>query len=287
MLKINIHDKMGQNHFQWLIPKTHRIPVMKLYVTSKLILLKHKHFLETKIDSMIDEQSHYMKDKSDWSQLKKKRDWAGSDLHNSRQVEHADLSAKRFHPNWLGTVTEGQITSIMTDCKRSKSWMPRLMNFQHYCLEYVHRMCSNKPSQVSLHYGYSAYNIALQDTQQTNVKNMAFCHQPQDLHNYYHDYTSNNTYLHNFMFCWPCISIYVRNETNLMHYLSSAYWVAIPLHVLGLLVAHHQEVTMYICDNWYVLYVLADSRQSTKTHNTYQLSHIYIVTSWWLANSKP
>jgi hypothetical protein len=45
----------------------------------------------------------------------------------------------------------------------------------------------------------------------------------------------------------------VCNETNLMHYLSSAYSVTINLHVSGLLVAHHQEVTMYICDSWYVL----------------------------------
>jgi hypothetical protein len=30
-----------------------------------------------------------------------------------------------------------------------------------------------------------------------------------------------------------------------MHYLTSVYSVTIPLHVLGLLVAHHQEVTMY------------------------------------------
>jgi hypothetical protein len=35
------------------------------------------------------------------------------------------------------------------------------------------------------------------------------------------------------------------NETNLMHYLYSVYSVAIPLHVLGFLVAHHQEVTTY------------------------------------------
>jgi hypothetical protein len=62
--------------------------------------------------------------------------------------------------------------------------------------------------------------------------------------------------LPNFMICWPCISKYACNETNLMHYLSSVYWVTTPLHVSGLLVAHHQEVAMYICDNWYVLYVL-------------------------------
>jgi hypothetical protein len=37
------------------------------------------------------------------------------------------------------------------------------------------------------------------------------------------------------------------NETNLMHYLSSLYWVTTPLHVSGLLVAHHQEAAMYIC----------------------------------------
>jgi hypothetical protein len=95
----------------------------------------------------------------------------------------------------------------------------------------------------------------------------------------------------NFMFCWLCISICTCNETNLMHYLPSVYSVTILLHVSGLLVAHHQEVTTYVCDNCYVLYVLVDcrqaQRQSTKTHNTYQLSHIYIVTSWWWATSKP
>jgi hypothetical protein len=49
--------------------------------------------------------------------------------------------------------------------------------------------------------------------------------------------------------------IYVYNDTNLMHYLSSVYSVTIPLPVLGLLVAHLQEVTMYICNKCYVLYV--------------------------------
>jgi hypothetical protein len=47
-----------------------------------------------------------------------------------------------------------------------------------------------------------------------------------------------------------------------MHYLSSVYWVTTPLHVSGLLVAHYQELAMYICDNWYVLYVLVDCRQA-------------------------
>jgi hypothetical protein len=54
----------------------------------------------------------------------------------------------------------------------------------------------------------------------------------------------------------------VCNETNLMHCLSSVYSVTIPLHVLGLLVAHHQQVTMNICDNRYVLYVLVDCQQT-------------------------
>jgi hypothetical protein len=43
-----------------------------------------------------------------------------------------------------------------------------------------------------------------------------------------------------------------------MHHLSSVYSVTIPLHVSGLLVAHHQEVTVYVCEIWYVLYVLVD-----------------------------
>jgi hypothetical protein len=68
--------------------------------------------------------------------------------------------------------------------------------------------------------------------------------------------------LSNFMFCWPYIQKYACNETNLMHCLSSVYWVTTPLHVLGLLVAHHEEVTMYICGNWYVLYILVDCRQA-------------------------
>jgi hypothetical protein len=42
---------------------------------------------------------------------------------------------------------------------------------------------------------------------------------------------------------------YACNETKLMHYLSSVYPVTIPAHVLGLLVAHYQEVTRYICNS--------------------------------------
>jgi hypothetical protein len=51
----------------------------------------------------------------------------------------------------------------------------------------------------------------------------------------------------------------IVSETNLIHNLSSVYSIVVPLHVSGLLVAHHQEVTVYICDSWYVLYVLVDT----------------------------
>jgi hypothetical protein len=46
-------------------------------------------------------------------------------------------------------------------------------------------------------------------------------------------------------FSWPCISKYACNGTNLMQNLPSFYSITIPLHVSGLLFAHHQEVTMY------------------------------------------
>jgi hypothetical protein len=61
-----------------------------------------------------------------------------------------------------------------------------------------------------------------------------------------------------------------------MHYLSSVYSVTIPLHVSGLLVAHHQEVAMYICDNWF------HSNQShtacDETNLMHYLSSVYSVT---------
>jgi hypothetical protein len=83
------------------------------------------------------------------------------------------------------------------------------------------------------------------------------------------------------LFCWLFISMYACNETSLTRYLSSVYSFTIPLHVSGLLIAHHQEVTMCIHDNWYVLYVLLycwrARRLSAKTYNTYQLSHTCCV----------
>jgi hypothetical protein len=66
------------------------------------------------------------------------------------------------------------------------------------------------------------------------------------------------------------------NETNLTHCLSSVYSVTTPLHVLGLLVAHHQEVTVYICDSWYVLYVLVDCWRANS------FSFVFLVNSYFL-----
>jgi hypothetical protein len=73
-------------------------------------------------------------------------------------------------------------------------------------------------------------------------------------------------------------------QTNLMHNLSSVYFVSQPLHVSGMFVAHHQGIyCVYIHararthththtqNNWYVLCFLVDcllaNRQSTKKHN--------------------
>jgi hypothetical protein len=47
--------------------------------------------------------------------------------------------------------------------------------------------------------------------------------------------------------------------------LSSVYSIAIHLRVSGLPLAPHQEVTMYVCDNWHVLYVLSRIRRTTNT----------------------
>jgi hypothetical protein len=57
-----------------------------------------------------------------------------------------------------------------------------------------------------------------------------------------------------------------------MHYSSSVNLVTTPVHVSAVLVAHHQEVRVYICDNWYVLYVLVDCRRTARTN-----CHIYTL----------
>jgi hypothetical protein len=65
-----------------------------------------------------------------------------------------------------------------------------------------------------------------------------------------------------------CTEKYACNETNLMHYLSSVYSVTIPLHVSGLLVAHHQEATICIFESWDMLYVLVDCQPTWCEWNT-------------------
>ena len=51
-------------------------------------------------------------------------------------------------------------------------------------------------------------------------------------------------------------------KTNLMHYLSSVYFVSQPLHISGIFVAHHQEV--------YCIYTTIGTCYAEK-HNMYQL----------------
>jgi hypothetical protein len=53
-----------------------------------------------------------------------------------------------------------------------------------------------------------------------------------------------------------------------MPYSSLVYSVTTPLHVSGLQVAHHQEVTMCIYDSCYVLYVLVYQ----------EVQHVQLVT---------
>ena len=69
-------------------------------------------------------------------------------------------------------------------------------------------------------------------------------------------------------------------KTNLRHYLSSVYFISQPLYVLGIFVAHYQEVyciQQLVCImlfSW-LFHPNLDNRQSTKKHNTYQLLYIY------------
>ena len=57
---------------------------------------------------MIVEYCHSTQDDGDWPHLMEKCDWADGDLHNSRQVDEADSPATQSHPDWSGTVMEGQ-----------------------------------------------------------------------------------------------------------------------------------------------------------------------------------
>jgi hypothetical protein len=67
----------------------------------------------------------------------------------------------------------------------------------------------------------------------------------------------------------------VCNETNLMNYLSSVYSITIPLHVSDLLLTHHQEVTLYICNKWYVFYVLMDCQLTVNQNVQYVPTDVY------------
>jgi hypothetical protein len=56
-----------------------------------------------------------------------------------------------------------------------------------------------------------------------------------------------------------------ENERVMKPTWSTIYLQFIELNLLsvsGLLVAHRQEVAMYICDSWYVLYVLVYCRRA-------------------------
>jgi hypothetical protein len=75
-------------------------------------------------------------------------------------------------------------------------------------------------------------------------------------------------------------------KTNLMHLLSSVYFVNQPLNVSGIFVAHHQEVYCinttigtYYAFQLTVCWPAAwpTSRQLTEKHNTYQLLYLYNI----------
>jgi len=85
-------------------------------------------------------------------------------------------------------------------------------------------------------------------------------------------------------------------KTNLMHYLSSVYFINQPLHVSGIFVAHHQEVyciytTIGTCYAFQLTVCWPANRQSTKKHNTYiysippddglQICPKHVEVDWW------
>jgi hypothetical protein len=85
------------------------------------------------------------------------------------------------------------------------------------------------------------------------------------------------------MFCWLCISIHpFVMKTNLMHCLSSVYFVIQPLHVSGIFVSGG---ILYMYNNWYVLCFLVDSLLAgwptdNETHNENQQRKGY----FWVHN---
>ena len=123
------------------------------------------------------------------------------------------------------------------------------------------------------------------------------------------------TPLHRALYRCECTSVYIskyhfqepsninslfsdlRNElirvmkTNLMHYLSSVYFVNKPLHVSGIFVAHHQEVyCIYI--QQLVRVVLFSWLFVGKQTANWKVQHVPFVvyiqcTSWWWATNMP
>jgi len=88
------------------------------------------------------------------------------------------------------------------------------------------------------------------------------------------------------------LTVYVI-KTNLMHYISSVYFVSQPLHVLVIFVAYHQEVyCIYTttgtgcAHNWYVLCFSVDcllaNRQSTEKHNTCKTFGMCCAKNWYV-----
>jgi len=82
-------------------------------------------------------------------------------------------------------------------------------------------------------------------------------------------------------------------KTNLMHYLSSVYFVNQPLHVSGIFVAHHQEVyctytTIGTCCA-FQLTVCWPAGQQTVNWKAQQVPVVVYVqyTSWWWATNMP
>ena len=87
-------------------------------------------------------------------------------------------------------------------------------------------------------------------------------------------------------------------KNKLMHYLSSVYFVNQPLHVLGIFVAHHQEVcciyttngTCCACTGWDVMYRGALSTKHKIFNDVCKISdyaasnrNIIMLTAWWIA----
>jgi hypothetical protein len=70
-------------------------------------------------------------------------------------------------------------------------------------------------------------------------------------------------------------------KTNLLHYLSSVYFVNQPLHVSGVFVTHHQyvyciytqQLLCFVLFSW-----LLANIQSTEKHNTYHYLYTYIYS---------